>query len=203
MIAKCPKPPEDSDKICKSEKSKEKRNCACDNSDDDNDLKVYASMARMSTDDKRKIKNYGDSSQLTNWILDSEPTCPMTPEVTDFIPGSLEDTDKSIEVADRHHVTAKQKGSVRIQMCDDNGNTFVTTLYNVLLAPDLCNILSSIITLMNAGHTCLFNKGFCKVYFGAKVDNAVTLPHSAVIKHSFQGKIWRSQRKIQQERKLL
>ena len=36
----------------------------------------------------------------------------MTPEVTDFIPGSLEDTDKFIEVADGHHVTAKQKGSV-------------------------------------------------------------------------------------------
>ena len=51
----------------------------------------------------------------------------MTPEVTDFIPGSLEDMDKFIEVADRYHVTAKQKGSVRIQMCDDNGKTFVAT----------------------------------------------------------------------------
>ena len=62
----------------------------------------------------------------------------MTPEVTDSITGSLEDTDKFIEVADGHHVTAKQKGSVPIQMCDDNGKTFVATLYNVLLAPDLC-----------------------------------------------------------------
>ena len=35
----------------------------------------------------------------------------MTPEVTDFIPGSLEDTDKFIEVADGHHVTAKKKFS--------------------------------------------------------------------------------------------
>ena len=61
----------------------------------------------------------------------------MTPEVTDFIPGSLEDTDKLIEVADRHHVVANQKGSVRIQMCDDNREKFVATLYNVLLAPDL------------------------------------------------------------------
>ena len=48
----------------------------------------------------------------------------MTPEVTDFIPGSLEDTDKFIEVADRHHVATKQKGSVRIQMFDDNGKAF-------------------------------------------------------------------------------
>ena len=50
MIAKCPKPPEDSDKICKSEKSKEKRNCACDNSYDDNDHKIYAYMAQMYSD---------------------------------------------------------------------------------------------------------------------------------------------------------
>ena len=74
-------------------------------------------------------------------------------------------------------------------MCDDNGKTFFTTLYNVLLAPDLCDILFSIITLMNAGHTCLFHKGFCTVYFGAKEDNAVTLPHSALRKHAFSGKV--------------
>ena len=33
----------------------------------------------------------------------------MKPEVSDFIPGSLDDTDKYIEVADRHHVMAKKK----------------------------------------------------------------------------------------------
>ena len=98
-------------------------------------------MARMSSDDESKSGEYGDSSQLTNWILDSGARCHMTPEVTDFIPGSLEDTDKSIEVADGHHVTAKQKGSVRIQMCNDHGNTFIATLYNVLLAPELCDRL--------------------------------------------------------------
>ena len=123
-----------------------------DNSDDDDDLKVYASMARMSNDDVSKNTYYGDSSQLTNWILDSGATCHMTPEVAYFIPGSLEDTDKFIEVADGHHVTAKQKGSVRIQMFDDNRETFIATLYNVLLAPDLCDRLFSIITLINAGH---------------------------------------------------
>ena len=48
----------------------------------------------------------------------------MTPEVTDFIPGLLEGTDTRIEVVDGHHVTAKQKGSVRIQMCDNNGKNF-------------------------------------------------------------------------------
>ena len=162
MIAKCPKPHKDSEKRRKSERSKVKGNRTCDNSDDDNDHKIYASMARMSSDDKRKSKYYGDCSQLTNWILDSGATCHMTPEVTDFIPGSLEDTDKYIEVADGHHVTAKQKGQARIQMCDDNGKKFVATLYNVLLAPDLCDRLFSIVTLMNEGHTCLFIKGFAR-----------------------------------------
>ena len=69
-------------------------------------------MARMSSNGERSSGNYGKSSQLTNWILDSGTTCHMTPEVSYFIPGSLEDTDKYIEVADRHHVTAKQKGQV-------------------------------------------------------------------------------------------
>ena len=66
-------------------------------------------MARMSSDDERKSVKYGDSSQLTNWILDSVAMCHMTPKVPDFIPGSLEDTDKYIEVADGHHVRAEKK----------------------------------------------------------------------------------------------
>ena len=45
-------------------------------------------------------------------ILDSEETCHMAPEVSDFIPGSLEDKDKYIEVADGHHVTAKKRSSM-------------------------------------------------------------------------------------------
>ena len=42
---------------------------------------------------------------------------------------------------------------------------------------------------MNAGYTCLFHKGFCTVYFGAKENNAVISPHSAQRKHNFTGKI--------------
>ena len=45
---------------------------------------------------------------------------------SDCIPGSLEDTDKHIEVADGHHVTEKLKGQLRIKMCDNNGDTFIT-----------------------------------------------------------------------------
>ena len=86
IITKCPKLPKDSEKRRKSVHFDEKGNHACDNGKDDNDHKIYASMARMSSDDERKSGEYGDSSQLTNWILDSGATCHMTPEVTDFIP---------------------------------------------------------------------------------------------------------------------
>ena len=80
-------------------------------------------------------------------------------------------------------------------MFDNNGKTFFAMLYNVLLAPDLCDRLFSIINLMNAGHTCLFQKTFCTVYFGTKEDNAVALPHSAVGKHDIIVKSMESSKK--------
>ena len=103
-------------------------------------------------------ENFGDSLQLTNWILGFGAKCHMTPEVSDFIPGSLEDTDKYIEVVDRNHVTKKVQ--VRIKMCDNNRDPFIATLHNVLLSLDFCNRLFSTITLMNSGQTCFFIKGF-------------------------------------------
>ena len=112
MIAKFPKPPTDNEKRRKQVRFNEKGYRACNNGEDNDDHKIYASMVRMSSDDERESKQYGDSSKLTNWILDSGAICHMTPEVLDFIPGSLEDTDKYIEVADGHHVTAKQKDQV-------------------------------------------------------------------------------------------
>ena len=65
-------------------------------------------MARMSSNDECPSGNFDDSSQLTNWILDSGATCHMTPDLSAFILDSLEYTGKHIEVADGHHVTAKQ-----------------------------------------------------------------------------------------------
>ena len=70
MIAKCPKPPKDNEKRQKQVHFNEKGNSACDNGKNDNDHKIYVYMARMSSDDERKSVKYGDSSQLTNWILD-------------------------------------------------------------------------------------------------------------------------------------
>ena len=66
MIEKFPKPPKDSEKRRKSVHFNEKGNHACDNGEDDNDQNKYASMARMSSDDERESKEYGDSLQLTN-----------------------------------------------------------------------------------------------------------------------------------------
>ena len=157
MIAKCPNPLKDNEKQRKQVFFNEKGNHTYDNNNNNDDHKIYASMARMSSNNERSSEKYGDRSQLTNWILDSGETCHMTPEVSYFIPGSLKDTNKYIEVVDGHHFTAKQKGQVRIQVCDDNGKTFITTLHNVLLEPDLCDRLFSIIKLINAGHTCLFH----------------------------------------------
>ena len=38
----------------------------------------------MSVVDECPSGNFGDRSQLTNWILDSGGTCYMTPEVSGF-----------------------------------------------------------------------------------------------------------------------
>ena len=57
-------------------------------------------MAHMSSNAESPRRNYGDSSQLTNWILDLGVTCHITSEISDFIPGSLVKTDKYIKVAD-------------------------------------------------------------------------------------------------------
>ena len=87
-----------------------------------------------------------------------EQTLPL--QVSYFIPGPLEYKDEYIEVSDGNHVTAKQKGQVQLRMCNDNVDSFITTLNSVLLASDLCDTLFSIVTLMNLVHTCLFNKWF-------------------------------------------
>ena len=81
-------------------------------------------------------------------------------------------------------------------MCDDHGHPFIATLHNLIWAPDLCDMLFSIIILMNSGHTCLFHRGFCTVLFGEKDKNAVTLPHIAQRKHA----LWGKSRKCQRQR---
>ena len=146
-------------------------------------------MAQMSTDNKKFSIYLGNSSQLTNCVFGSAAMCHMTRQVSDFIPGSLEYTDKYIEVAHRHHITAKKKGQVQIKHFDNNRDTFITTFYKAFIAPDLCNRIFSIITLMHLGHTILSQKGFCTEYFGEGEKNAVTLTHIAQRKKAFLGEI--------------
>ena len=65
-------------------------------------------------------------------------------------------------------------------------------------------MLFSIIKLMNSGHTCLFHKGFCTIYFVAKEYNVLTLPQSAQRKHAFLGKIkdMSNKKKLPERRKI-
>ena len=128
-------------------------------------------MSHMSGNGESSSRYFGDSLPFINWLLDSGETCHMTPQVSNFIPGSLEDTDN------KNYVTAKQNGQVQIKMCNNNGNSFIATLHKFLLVLDICDRLFSIIRCMNYGHTCLFHKVFCTVYFGNKRENVVTLPH--------------------------
>ena len=102
-----------------------------------------------------------------------------------FIPGLLVKIDKYIKVADRHFITAKKTGAVKINMCEDIGKPLISTLYNVLLAPELYDRLFTILMSVNLGYSCLFHKGFCTVFFIDNEQNVVTLPHSAQEKHVF------------------
>ena len=105
LIEKCTNQPRDNGKRRKQVHLNEKGNRACDNGGDNSDQKIHAYMARMNGNDECLSGNVGDSLQLTNWILDSGATCHMTPEVSDFIPGSLEDTDKHVQQGPAQDVT--------------------------------------------------------------------------------------------------
>ena len=59
-------------------------------------------MARMSSNAEIPRRDFGDSSQLTNWILDSGATCNTAPHISYCIPGSLAETDKYIKVSYGH-----------------------------------------------------------------------------------------------------
>ena len=76
-------------------------NCT-DQSDSQN---MCASMSHMSSNTEIPWRDFGYSSKLTKWILDSGATCHITPEISYFIPGSLVKTDKYIAVAHGNFIT--------------------------------------------------------------------------------------------------
>ena len=96
IIVKCPKPQKENEKQRKQVHFNEKGNCTCDNGEDNSDQKIYTSMTRLSCNDECPSEIFGDISQFTHLISDYGATCHMTPELSDFIPGSLEHTDKHI-----------------------------------------------------------------------------------------------------------
>ena len=142
LISKCQKPLEYKKKLnCVrfNERSNSASQNECKNGDDDKNQIIYASMERFSSNDESSSRNFGDSLQLNNWVLDSRTTCNMTPKDSYIIQGLLEDMDKYIEAVDEHYATENQKGQVKIRVCDDIRNILIATLHYVLLAPDLCN----------------------------------------------------------------
>ena len=90
---------------------------------------------------------------------------------------------------DVHHVTAKQKGHVQIEIFNDNGYYSIASFHNALLAPNIWDRLFSIITLLNLGHTCSFQKGICTVYFGDMMKNVIISVHIVYGKHAMFGEI--------------
>ena len=70
-------------------------------------------------------------------------------------------------------------------MCDYNANPFITTLNNIILAPDLCDELLSILTLMNS--VCLFQKVCCTVYFGEKEKKCSYITTYCTKEYAFLG----------------
>ena len=71
-------------------------------------------------------------------------------------------------------------------MRKDNDKPFIATLYNVLLAQDLCDQIFSIIELMDLGNTWLYHKGDFTILFSDNEQNTVISLHSAHRKHLFR-----------------
>ena len=63
---------------------------------------MYVSMEILSYNVEISRRSYGYRLQMNSWILYSRVTCHTKPDISDFIPGSLVETDKYFEVADEH-----------------------------------------------------------------------------------------------------
>ena len=123
-------------------------------------------MKQMYGNNEISSREFGENLKLTNWILDSGETCHMTPQVSDFIPGSLEVKDKYIKVADGNYVTAKKKVQVKIKMFDDNGDPLLATLHNILLAPYICDRLFQLLRKRSWYILVYFTKAFARCNLG-------------------------------------
>ena len=82
----------------------------------------------------------------------------------------------------------QKKRQVWIKIYENNRDTFIATLHNVLLSRDRGNIIFSITTLMNLVHTFLFKKCFTRCNLEPK--RKIQLPCHIVHKENmhFRGK---------------
>ena len=62
---------------------------ACENGDNNIDQKMNVFMAQMSDNENISGQDFGDSSQLTNWILDSGATVSYDTTGLGFYPGLI------------------------------------------------------------------------------------------------------------------
>ena len=60
------KPPNEKEKKRNQVRSNEKDDCACDNSENNSNQKIYESMKHISVNDECPSGNFGDRLQLTN-----------------------------------------------------------------------------------------------------------------------------------------
>ena len=96
-------------------------------------------MVKISLNKESLKRDFGDSPQLTKWVLDSGEACHMTPEVSNFVPVLLIETVIYIKVVDENYITAKKTGRVQINIHDDNGELLIATLCYILFVSELCD----------------------------------------------------------------
>ena len=68
-------------------------------------------MAHMYSNAENPRRYFKDSSQLNNCILDSGATFHMTLDISDFVLGSLSETDKYIKILNGIFVTERNRMS--------------------------------------------------------------------------------------------
>ena len=90
------------------------------NSSDD----VHVNMVQISNVGQKTKVSHTDvplPHDLYNWVMDSRATCHMTPYQTDFLPDSVNQIKKIVEIADGYNVPANLSGTVLIKTKNDAG----------------------------------------------------------------------------------
>ena len=69
-------------------------------------------------------------------------------------------------------------------MCDNNGKSFIATLYNISSDTEFCNWSFFHYHVNELKTQLTFYKGFCTVFFSANEQKAVTWTHTTQQKHA-------------------